>query len=325
MKKFTLLFLSLMSMSTLFAYDMQDEVYLNPACGQAIEFTAEASTGYHFVKWSDGNTQATRTFVPTTDTIITAIFEIDTCRVIFYDWDGTILQSEHLEYGDAITPPADPTRPEDDEYFYTFAGWTPTVAPTVPAATPLLEYTAVYTPHHRSYDITFKDWDGTLLTTVNLAYGQKLDTCQAVPGIGTPEPQRPDNDTCYYTFRGWDHPLGTVQGADTYVAVYDTIYYLFSVNLTIDESLGSTQKTPSQYEGGQYHYGDVVQITVTNIDQCYQFVNWTYTGTTEVYTTQMTYSFEIHENMNLTANLEQLKFHVTIRANDPTKGQVGGQ
>ncbi|MCQ2348373.1 MAG: hypothetical protein MJZ65_04205 [Paludibacteraceae bacterium] len=326
MKKYTTLFLALSCLLPLWGYDMQDEVTLHTACGQGITFSAQSLEGYHFVKWSDGSTESTRTFVPNKDSVITAFFEIDTTVVIFYDWDGTVLKRETLEYGQAIVPPADPSRAEDQQYIYAFDGWSPNVQPTAPAATPTLEYTAVYLNKSRSYDVIFSNWDGTELTTVHLDYGAKLDTCSLVPGFGGKDiPQRPGNDTCEYVFRGWDKSLGAVQGEETYTAVYDTIYYLFSVNLTIDERFGSVTQTPSPYEGGKYHYGDVVEISVTNIDQCYKFVHWINTGTSDEFTTQKTYQFVIHEDMDLTATLEQLIFTVTIRSNDSGKGKVGGE
>ncbi|MCQ2342485.1 MAG: hypothetical protein MJZ75_03200 [Paludibacteraceae bacterium] len=327
MKKITFLFLTLCCVLPLLAYDMQDEVTLHTACGQGITFTAQGLEGYHFVKWSDGSKQVTRTFVPTRDSVITAIFEIDTTVVVFYDWDGTVLKRETLEYGQAIvTPATDPHRDADEQNIYEFDGWSPAVLPTAPAATPVLEYTAVYRTQKQDYDVFFKNWNGVELAKVHLDYGAKLDTCTSVPGFGGQNiPQRPGNDTCEYVFRGWDKTLGLVRGEETYTAVYDTVYYLFDVTLTVDERFGSVVKTPGLYQGGKYHYGDVVQITVTNIDQCYKFVNWTITGTTAEFADQMTYQFEIHEDMNLTAILEQLVFSVTIRANNPTKGQVGGE
>ena len=43
----------------------------------SVTLKATANSGYHFVKWSDGNTSATRTVIVTKDATYTAIFEQD--------------------------------------------------------------------------------------------------------------------------------------------------------------------------------------------------------------------------------------------------------
>ena len=67
------------------------------------------------------------------------------CRVEFVDWDGTVLSSVTCLYGDTVTPPADPVRAEDDQYIYTFAGWTPELTTVTGDAI----YTATYTAEKR--------------------------------------------------------------------------------------------------------------------------------------------------------------------------------
>ena len=36
--------------------------------------------------------------------------------VTFYDWDGTVLGTETVNYGEAASAPADPTRPDDGSW-----------------------------------------------------------------------------------------------------------------------------------------------------------------------------------------------------------------
>lgn len=60
----------------------------------------------------------------------------------FLNWDGTVLQSNQVEEGDM--PAYDgttPVRPEDENYTYSFKGWSPTIV----AATADADYTATYT------------------------------------------------------------------------------------------------------------------------------------------------------------------------------------
>ena len=66
----------------------------------------------------------------------------ETFQVVFKNWDGSILSEKTYQYGDTVTAPEAPTRPEDDTYRYTFAGWdSPVIATCVSNAT----YTATYT------------------------------------------------------------------------------------------------------------------------------------------------------------------------------------
>ena len=43
--------------------------------------------------------------------------------VVFKNYNGTILSSKIYHYGDVVIVPNAPTKPEDDEYTYTFTGW----------------------------------------------------------------------------------------------------------------------------------------------------------------------------------------------------------
>ena len=73
--------------------------------GNPVTLTATAAEHYHFVRWSDGNTDAVRTFNVTVDTLLVATFAIDTVRLTLaanddamgtvsgagvYDWNSTV-------------------------------------------------------------------------------------------------------------------------------------------------------------------------------------------------------------------------------------------
>ena len=45
--------------------------------GDTVTFTASSATGYHFVKWSDENTDNPRTLIVTEDVVLSAVFEAD--------------------------------------------------------------------------------------------------------------------------------------------------------------------------------------------------------------------------------------------------------
>ena len=65
--------------------------------------------------------------------------------VIFANWDGTVISSKTYHYGASVTAPANPTRPNDDSYIYTFAGWDKAIVSCSGNAT----YTATYSKQNR--------------------------------------------------------------------------------------------------------------------------------------------------------------------------------
>ena len=81
---------------------------------------------------------------------------------VSFDEDGTVLsETEYPEGTPAadIEKPADPTKPADDKYTYTFAGWTPEIADVTGDAT----YTATYDKEEikKSANITYNLGGGT--------------------------------------------------------------------------------------------------------------------------------------------------------------------
>ena len=116
--------------------------------GEAPAKAADAQNTYTFAAWDDGTT----TYVlgvddlpaVTADVTYTAVFtaETNTYKVTWKNWDGNELKvDENVPYG---TVPeyegTDPTKPNDENYTYTFAGWTPEVVAVAGDA----EYTAVF-------------------------------------------------------------------------------------------------------------------------------------------------------------------------------------
>ena len=59
------------------------------SCGTTVTISATPKTGYHFVKWSDGDTNANRTIVVTGNISLTAIFAVDTYTIKVESADDT--------------------------------------------------------------------------------------------------------------------------------------------------------------------------------------------------------------------------------------------
>lgn len=130
----------------------------------------------------------------------------------FYAEDGvTVLETKTLDYGSAITPPANPTKPATTQYTYTFAGWGKTVPATL---TENITFTAAFSQSVRKYTYTFYADDGvTVLETKTLDYGS---------AITPPEnPTKPATAQYTYTFTAWDKDIpATLTQNITFTAVF---------------------------------------------------------------------------------------------------------
>ena len=137
---------------------------------------------------------------------------VDGFEVVYKNDDGTVLQSDTVVSG-AATPTyaGTPTKTASAQYTYTFSGWD-TDPSTVPTVTADATYTAQYTPTIRSYNITWKNDDGSVLRTDSVAYG-------SLPSYGG-TPSKPDDANYTYTFSMWNPTVQLVTGDATYTAVY---------------------------------------------------------------------------------------------------------
>ena len=153
----------------------------------------------------------------TADAIYTAtyVFEYTDYTVVFLNWDGTELSKRLYHYRDAITAPEEPKKVADNTYTYSFIGWDSELV-----CTGNMMITAIYEPSYIDYTVIFKDWDGTELSKGIYHYGDAV----TMPDF----PQRAAEDTCTYTFTGWDKDFSAFcEGNAVYTAVYDVHYHEF--------------------------------------------------------------------------------------------------
>ena len=100
------------------------------------EDDANHDPGYTFLGWDPEVADNV-----TEDATYTAMWEPIEYTVTWVDEDGTVLGTDTMYYGDMPEYTGDtPTKPADDEYTYTFDGWTPKIVAVTQDAT----YKAVY-------------------------------------------------------------------------------------------------------------------------------------------------------------------------------------
>jgi hypothetical protein len=130
--------------------------------------------------------------------------------IIFKDWDGTILSCNTYCYREEVVVPTNPARNPDAVYTYTFKGWNKEITDCVDDET----YIAIYTATYTDYTVTFKNWDGTILSAKTYHYGDKV----TIPA----DPMRAVDEKYIYTFAGWDKVVVACDGDATYTATYTT-------------------------------------------------------------------------------------------------------
>lgn len=266
-------------------------------CGNSVTITATPVTGYHFVRWNDNGTDNPRTLTPTADITYTAYFAINRYTIQFLNYDGTVLQTEELNHGTAVSyKGVTPTKPATAQYTYTFSGWTPNIEYTAVADA---SYTALFDETVNKYLITFKNWDGSVLEAKEWEYG-------ALPSYaGTPT--RPADAEYTYTFTGWNTAISTVTGEAVYTAQYNGTTN--SYTLTTSGEHGTTTGD------GTYLYGKVVTITAV-ADECYEFVQWNDGNTNALR------EVTVNGNVTYTATFRKIQYTVTVESDDEAQGTV---
>ena len=209
---------------------------------------------YTFIGWN-------QELVPVTkDVTYYAQYEstLNQYNINFYNWDGTLLQSSMVNYGEWPTYyNFDPWRESDAQYTYTFLGWSPQLDWVTGAA----NYYAQYEATLNQYEINFYDWDGTLLQSTMVNYGEW-------PTYYNSDPWREADAQYTYTFNGWSPQLDWVTGHQSYYAQYESTLNQYEINFydwngtLLQSSMVNYGEWPMYYNSDPWREADA-QYTYT--------------------------------------------------------------
>ncbi|MBQ6541660.1 MAG: hypothetical protein IJL73_04195, partial [Lachnospiraceae bacterium] len=196
----------------------------------------------------------------TSDATYTATYteELRSYTVKFVNEDGTVLDTQTLEYG---TMPEykgpTPEKASTDQYVYTFAGW----APELTIVTGDAVYAAVFVSTARVFTITWINEDGTVLDTQNVAYG-------TMPEYKGPIPEKASTAQYTFTFKGWTPEIAVVIGDATYTATFTEALRNYTVKfVNEDGTVLDTQTleygTMPEYKGATPEKEATAQYTFT--------------------------------------------------------------
>lgn len=171
--------------------------------GEAAELPASPSReGYTFVGWS-GDVSAV-----TCDMTVTALYAVKTCTVFFTDWDGTVLKTQEVSYGEDAEAPQAPSREG-----YTFTGWSGDYTNITESRILMAQYERL------SFTVRFVDYDGTELSSQSVFWGEAAAAPEAPAREG-------------YTFTGWDADFSNIRKDLTVTAQYRFVLSFADVSET---------------------------------------------------------------------------------------------
>ena len=168
--------------------------------GATVTLTAVQNEGYHFVSWSDNNTDNPRTIIIKDNISLSMIF-VPNSYTLKYIVDGVEYKTQTLEFGKAITPEEYPTKEG-----YTFNGWS-----EIPETMPAHDVTIEGKFNVNSYTLKYIV-DGVEYKTQTLEFGKTITSEEC--------PQKEG-----YTFSGWSEIPKTMPAHDV------TIEGTFKINV----------------------------------------------------------------------------------------------
>lgn len=126
--------------------------------------------------------------------------------VSFIDADGKLISAQAVKEGNSATAPEAPEKEADAQYTYKFVGWDTDFSK-------IHEDTivkALFTKTINKYQVSFKDYNGNLLSVVTVEYGKAATAPENPVRVG-------------YTFKGWDTRFDAVYEDLTVTALYSKI------------------------------------------------------------------------------------------------------
>jgi hypothetical protein len=182
--------------------------------------------------------------------------------VKFINWDGTELYTDHVSYdGTADYFGPTPLRESSEEYVYLFSGWSKSLTNITADQT----FVARFTKQFRSYVVTFKNYDGTVLDKSNIDYQS-----QAIYAGATPT--RPDDDKWSYTFTGWDRDLTCITSDLEVYPIYERSLRYFKV--IFENYDGAFLESDRVQWGKTAVYFGATPVRNDNVTVTYKFTGW---------------------------------------------------
>ena len=237
-----------------------------PGVVTTVKLKAVPNEGYEFVSWTEGtqviSDKAAYEFSLQDERTLVANFRKKKFTITFVNEDGTVLQSEMVEYGvKPVYNKETPAKEATKQYTYTFAGWDNEVTEVAGDAT----YTATYDKKLNSYRIRFVDGDGKELQSSLVEYG-------VVPQYTGEEPARSKTAQYTWIFAGWDKSVVAVTGEATYKAVFSEKLNTYRIRFVNED--GTELQSEVLEFGAKPVYNGKTPAKAATKQYTYTFAGW---------------------------------------------------
>ena len=205
-----------------------------------LHINAIPAEGYHFTKWSDGNTDNPRAVtVENSDISLEAQFEVNIYKLT-YNVDAAEYKAYDVAYNTTITAEAEPSKEG-----YTFSGWD-----AVPETMPAKDVVVSGTFTINSYKAVFKIGE-EVIDTKTIVYGEAITTPEAPVKEG-------------YTFEGWKEVPETMPARDIeIVGSYKANIYKLTYNVD-----------GAEYKAYEVAYNTTITAEAEPTKEGYTFSGW---------------------------------------------------
>lgn len=135
------------------------------------------------------------------------------CHVKFLNYDEELLEEKDVDFGEKVFYEGEtPTRESDDMYDYKFIGWDR----DLDEVTENLTAIAQYERYQKTYKVTYKNYDDSILSEQEVKAGEK-----AVYNGETPT--RPTDNHYRYVFKSWNIDPDEILADTELYAIFDAI------------------------------------------------------------------------------------------------------
>ena len=279
------------------------EITQQPTCSNyTARIAATANTGYHFLRWDDGNTANPRQINMTQDSSFGAIFVVNNSYITVHANDpqkGTVSGTGNYSYNAPVTI----TAMAYDGYH--FLKWNDgnTSNPRYMAAICDTSFTAIFVSNVSTITVSNANPDWGNVSGSGVYYYQNLVSLTATPVYG-------------YHFAQWND--GNTLNPRTVTVVQDSTFTAyFSVNTYSIVGTSNNSAMGSVSGGGSYTYLHEMSLTATPA-YGYHFVQWNDQNTDNPRTITVT------RDSAFTAQFAANSYTVTSEPNDPTMGSAYG-
>lgn len=228
-----------------------------------------SETGWGFLGWSEDKNATVAKYLPGAsmddikeDTTLYAVWSQNSYPVVFKNYDGDILQSTEVLYGEMPEYKGEtPVKEGTIDTKWVFDGWDKELT----AVTDAQEYVAQFHSETADYLVQFVNDDGTVL------YEEMVDY------LGMPEykgetPVKAADAQYTYTFKGWDNELTQVEGAQIYKATYNTTLNSYLVQFVNED--GTVLQEETLDYGTLPSYKGEIPVKDEDAQYIYTFDTW---------------------------------------------------